>query len=213
MQLFACHISPRCQGIHIPKEVCWIMVFFLSFYVTSSFLSLFVCFLLSFTSKMSDCLVNTDNVIWATSWQNQQNERAPSEDSDQPGHPPSLIRVFAVRVKKAVTLSYPLSAQRRLWSDWTDAQADLSLRWAHIHFAGFVMSRLICTSILKLKLCQYEVKLYQKNRTEHNEQKRIEQNLFTCQPWDTSLLPPISLARLSHDSCVQTKDKDSPMCQ
>ena len=23
--------------------------------------------------------------------------RAPSEDSDQPGHPPSLIRVFAVR--------------------------------------------------------------------------------------------------------------------
>ena len=27
----------------------------------------------------------------------QQNECAPSEDSDQPGHPPSLIRVFAVR--------------------------------------------------------------------------------------------------------------------
>ena len=26
---------------------------------------------------------------------------APSEDSDQPGHPPSLIRVFAVRMKKA----------------------------------------------------------------------------------------------------------------
>ena len=27
--------------------------------------------------------------------------RAPSKDSDQPGHPPSLIRVFAVRMKKA----------------------------------------------------------------------------------------------------------------
>ena len=39
---------------------------------------------------------------------------APSEDSDQPGHPPSLIRVFAVRMKKAQVLSYPLSAQRRL---------------------------------------------------------------------------------------------------
>ena len=38
----------------------------------------------------------------------------PSEDSDQPGHPPSLIRVFAVRMKKAWVLSYPLSAQRRL---------------------------------------------------------------------------------------------------
>ena len=39
---------------------------------------------------------------------------APSEDSDQPGHPPSLIRIFAVRVKKDLVLSYPLSAQRRL---------------------------------------------------------------------------------------------------
>ena len=39
---------------------------------------------------------------------------APSEDSVQPGHPPSLIRVFAVRIKKAWVLSYPLSAQRRL---------------------------------------------------------------------------------------------------
>ena len=34
---------------------------------------------------------------WATSWQNQQCGCAPSEDSDQPGHPPRLIRVFAVR--------------------------------------------------------------------------------------------------------------------
>ena len=33
-------------------------------------------------------------------------------------------------MKKACVLSYPLSAQRRLWSDWADAQADLSLRWA-----------------------------------------------------------------------------------
>ena len=28
---------------------------------------------------------------WATTWQNQQSDCAPSEDSDQPGHPPSLI--------------------------------------------------------------------------------------------------------------------------
>ena len=67
--------------------------------------------------------------IWAVTRQNQQCGCAPSKDSDQPGHPPSL--------------SYPLSAQRRLWSDWTDAQADLSLRWAHTHFVGFVMSWLI----------------------------------------------------------------------
>ena len=30
----------------------------------------------------------------------------PSEDSDQPEHPPSLIRFFAVRMKKAWVLSY-----------------------------------------------------------------------------------------------------------
>ena len=39
---------------------------------------------------------------------------APSEDSDLPGHPPSLIRVYAVGMKIALVLSNPLSAQRRL---------------------------------------------------------------------------------------------------
>ena len=39
---------------------------------------------------------------------------APSEDLDQPRHPPSLIRVFTVRMKKAWVLSYPLRAQWRL---------------------------------------------------------------------------------------------------
>ena len=62
---------------------------------------------------------------------------APSVDSDQPGHPPSLIIVFAVRLKKALVLSYPLSAQRRLWSDWADAQADQSFRWAHMPLCRF----------------------------------------------------------------------------
>ena len=30
--------------------------------------------------------------------------------------------------------------QRKLWSEWADAQGDLSLRWAHTHSVGFVMS-------------------------------------------------------------------------
>ena len=46
----------------------------------------------------------------------------------------SLIRIFAVR---------SLGRQQRLWSEWVDAQADLSLRWAHSYFVGFVMFRLI----------------------------------------------------------------------
>ena len=87
-------------------------------------------------------LVPRSRIKLATTWQNLQNECAPSEYSDQPGHPPSLISVFAVRMKKAWDLSYPLRAQRRLWSDWADAQAGLSLCWAHSHFVGFVMRRL-----------------------------------------------------------------------
>ena len=76
---------------------------------------------------------------------------APSEDSDQPGHLPSLIRVFALRTKKAWALSYPLSTQRRLWSDWADAQADLSLRWAHSHFVGFVMRQFVLIRVVCMK--------------------------------------------------------------
>ena len=95
---------------------------------------------LCFTKETTTTFVEHN---WAASWQNQQSECAPSEDSDQPGHPPSLTRVFAVRMKKAWTISYPLSAQRRLWSDWADAQADLSLRRAHSHIVGFVTRRLI----------------------------------------------------------------------
>ena len=72
---------------------------------------------------------------------NQQNECAPSKDSDQPGHPPSLIRVFAC-VQRVVKDPSFLHEDSENWSDWADAQADLSLRWAHTHFVRFVMSRL-----------------------------------------------------------------------
>ena len=69
---------------------------------------------------------------------------APSEDSDQPEHPPSLIRVFAVRsvVHVAKDPSF-LHADSKDWSDWADAQADLSLRWAHSQCVGCVTRRLI----------------------------------------------------------------------
>ena len=48
-----------------------------------------------------------------------------------------VCRVFTVRMKKAWVLSYPLSARWRLWSYWKSAQADLSLRWAHMPFCWF----------------------------------------------------------------------------
>ena len=68
---------------------------------------------------------------------------APSEDSRQPGHLPSLIRVFAVRMKKHWVFSYPLSAQWRLL-----IRLGRCLGWSESllvtrHFVDFVMLRLI----------------------------------------------------------------------
>ena len=61
-------------------------------------------------------------------------------------------------MKKAWVLSYPLSAQRRLWSDWANAQADLSICWAHRHFVGFVMRWLIFHYIFGICLCSMVAK-------------------------------------------------------
>ena len=38
----------------------------------------------------------------------------------------------------------------KLRSDWADAQADLNLRWAHMHFVGFVITWLIYQVIPRL---------------------------------------------------------------
>ena len=54
---------------------------------------------------------------------------SPSQDSARPAHPRSVIRVF----EGHWIGSYQSKAsQWRLWSACADAQADLSLRWAHI---------------------------------------------------------------------------------
>ena len=61
----------------------------------------------------------------------------PSEDSDQPGHPPSLIRVFAVHFVGSLGHTASSCGQWRLWSDWVNTQADMSLRWADKSFCSF----------------------------------------------------------------------------
>ena len=50
----------------------------------------------------------------------------------QPGHPQSLASLR--RPSEVWILGYPWSAQRRLWSDWADVQADLIPFWAHRSF-------------------------------------------------------------------------------
>ena len=95
--------------------------------------------------KVSDGFSKSSGTIWSEPPQDKTNKMicAPNEDSDQPGHPPSLIRAFAVRSMGSWGSNVSLCGQRRLWSGWADAQADLSLRWAQKSFCWFVMRRLI----------------------------------------------------------------------
>ena len=67
---------------------------------------------------------------------------------------PSLIRVFAVRMKKHWDLSYSLSVQRNLWSVRADAQADLKRRWAHMSFCWF------CRAAAQIVYCKYIVRIW-----------------------------------------------------
>ena len=80
--------------------------------ITNFFLTLSVGIL--FLEIWCDSLINAAQfrtiasstvTIWAASWKKQQTDCAPSEDSVQPGHQPSLIRVFAVRMKNAWVLT------------------------------------------------------------------------------------------------------------
>ena len=58
-----------------------------------------------------------------------------SEDSDQPGHPPSPISSLSAWIKLGFLATH--WAHSEDWSDWADAQADLSLRWAHKSLCWF----------------------------------------------------------------------------
>ena len=62
---------------------------------------------------------------------------APSEDSNQPAHLPSLIRVFTVHSMGSQGPKNSSCGQRRLWSDWADAQTDLHCLWQHRSFCWF----------------------------------------------------------------------------
>ena len=67
--------------------------------------------------------LKTTNIIWATSWQNQQNGVL-AHHSDQSS--------LSTRRKLGSLVTLSVQIERRIWSDWANAKADLSLRWAHV---------------------------------------------------------------------------------
>ena len=117
---------------------------------------------------------------------NQQSECAPSEDSDQPGHPPSLIRVFAFRMKKPWALSYPLSAQRR--SDQTGRMPRLI--WV---FAGRTLTLLVlsCRGSRSKSFCR-PLPFY--NPVSGMDMGNVSKTLYRSD-WFRRILPSPSFAR------------------
>ena len=78
-------------------------------------------------------------------------------------------------MKKACVLSYPLSTSEDSDQTGRAAQADLSLRWAHSHFVGFVLGRLNYYFMSKMSLCFVEI-----YRTPINSNERFSR---FCQCW------------------------------
>ena len=89
--------------LHIRQGVQSKVLFFLALDLSLKFKSRFL--------NASSCQSETNEPLHDKT---NKIARAPIKDSDQPGHPPSLIRAIAVRMKKAWVLSYPLNAQRKL---------------------------------------------------------------------------------------------------
>ena len=66
--------------------------------------------------------------------------RATSEDSDQPAHPRSLIRVFADSICLLKPPGYPKRYKQEALPYWVDVQADLHLCWSHASYYRFCRS-------------------------------------------------------------------------
>ena len=79
----------------------------------------------------------------------------PAKNSDQPGHSPSRIGIFAVRGLGSWGPTFSSCGQRILWSDRADAQADLCLRWTDMPFCW------LCHEVPQMYLMPYKTVMIQ----------------------------------------------------
>ena len=66
---------------------------------------------------------------------------ATSEDSDQPAHPRSLIKVFADRTCLLQPPGYSKRDKQEPLTYWVDVQTDLSLCWSNRSYCSFFIVR------------------------------------------------------------------------
>ena len=92
----------------------------------------------------------SENLRWVTSWQNQQNgmydqRRLRSAWASTQSHQSLLCAQWVAK-----DTSF-LHADSEDWSDWANAQADLSLRWSYMPFCWF------CHEVAHLKFSDRQI--------------------------------------------------------
>ena len=146
-------------------------------------------------------LLKLDNNNWAASWQNQQNDSAPSRDSDQPGHPPvwSESLLCAQWLVKDPVFLYVDSKD----SDQTGRMPRLIWAFAGCTclFVGFVMRWLNLHSHF-LKIGELSADLYTKILVETAQNNNAE---ATCSKMQLPLLD--STIQISDLCCVSGERK------
>ena len=116
--------------------LCWAHMSFFLFCCTAAQISL------AFTVEQEEDADKEPAILEPQHDKTNKMVYASSEDSDQLGQQPSLIRVFAVHSVGSSGPSVSSLGQWRLQSDWADAQAHRSHAWRTGHFVGYVMQRL-----------------------------------------------------------------------
>ena len=88
----------------------------------------FICFIVKYGNL---------SLNWAAAWQNQQNDLCTQRRLGSAWASALSDQSSLSTWRNLGSLASQMSGQQRLWSEWVDAQADLSLRWAHRSFCWF----------------------------------------------------------------------------
>ena len=168
--ILKCYLTPCSPVSFSPDKICdhldrgresW-SVCFSSICLSYLLLSIFFLFLL--VSGVGCCLLLLHSLDFSFEPPHDKTDKmtcAPSEDTDQPGHLPSLIRAFTVHMKKPWVLSYPLSAQWRLirlggcpgWSESSlGAHAILLVGSFNFFYRLHVFYRFCCAQLIWFSL-------------------------------------------------------------
>ena len=100
---------------------------------------------------------------------------APSSDSDQPGHPPCLIRDFAMHMKKLWITGYPKSTQQRVYqTGWMPRLTLQPSTWGHQKCNAWRQYDDFDVIITSVFAKRFDVNMYERSRTKRFLNKKCK---------------------------------------